>query len=79
MENELFQAFWQEHYLAFLVAFLNGNEYSSFPQQGIKEHLKVYFDYLKEWYTEIHHGAHQKIEWAKEYVTLKRAIEQLSL
>lgn len=76
-ENELFQNFWKEHHLSLLSAFLNGKQWSS-DHIHADETVEKYFDYLDNWHKEILSGAHQQIEWAKDYSTLKTAVQPLS-
>lgn len=74
--NEMFQEFWSQYELPFLVSFLTGaRSEGNFENE---EKLGLYFDYLESWYQEIAQGAHQKIEWAKNYKTLKRTVQWLS-
>lgn len=78
IENELFQAFWDQHYAPFFVTFLNGHERSSAEKAVTNENLEAYFDLLENWHDEIAHGAHQQIEWARSYAILKEAFRKLS-
>lgn len=77
VENEKFQSFWQEHSLSFMVAFIKGRVCLPETATCFDENLKKYFIYLRGWYNEIQHGAHQQIEWAKDYALLKGALQNL--
>lgn len=74
LEMEMFQSFWQEHRLLFLMAFLRDPPY----EEKDGDQLNVYFDHLRSWQREIGKGAHQQIEWYRDYKTLKRSIQYLS-
>jgi cell division protein FtsI/penicillin-binding protein 2 len=77
LENEQFQDFWLVNHLPLLAAFLKGSgcicEGKSCP-----EGMDDYFNYVEDWYQEIANGAHQHIEWAKDYDVLKNAVQGLS-
>lgn len=76
-ENELFQVFWQKHSLSFLITFLNGKDWNSSHNLDDEKTAK-YFEQLDGWHHEILQGAHCQIEWAKDYATLKNAMDTLS-
>jgi hypothetical protein len=77
MESELFQSFWEQHYLSFLATFLNGKNWGK-DLNPAEEAVDKYLDHLDEWHRELLYGAHQQIEWAKDYATLKDAVQALS-
>lgn len=77
-ENEMFQSFWKEHYLSFMVAFIKGSLCLPESAPGFQENLNKYFIYLKGWHREIQQGAHHHIEWAKDYALLKEALQNLT-
>lgn len=78
VESEMFQLFWRQNRFIFLLAFLNGNGCDLFQACGVEHRLDPYFKYLDAWHKEIISGAHQQIEWARDYAALRGAIQHLA-
>ncbi len=71
LENEMFQAFWQQHRLPFLMTFLVGYQ----PEDGIGG---VYRESLLHWHEEINEHPDRHPSLANHYRILKRSLESLS-
>lgn len=71
VENEMFQSFWKQHRLDFLLAFLTGDSRQN-------EELNDYLTHFFTWHDELAQGAHQALEWQNAYQTLRKSIHGLS-
>ncbi len=69
-ENLLFEDFWQQHSLEFLLIFVRG-------ETIVQENLHPYRDHFKKWHSEIILGAHKQAQWKSSYDVLQKSIASL--
>lgn len=65
-EETQFAAFWQEHGLSLVAAFLIPESDKTSP----------YLEYFVEWGKEIHRGAYDALDWKRHYLTLVEAMQE---
>lgn len=70
-ENELFEAFWDQHRWELFFTFLKG------PLGNYTDDLQPYHDHFEEWQSEIKNGAHQSLPWKSAYDKLSKIIKNL--
>ncbi|CAF22859.1 penicillin-binding transpeptidase domain-containing protein [Candidatus Protochlamydia amoebophila] len=66
-ENKLFQNFWLTYQWDLIEAFLNGKQILT-----ENTHLMIYLDHFRKWHQELIQGAHQAVEWKKEFDHLQK-------